>query len=320
MDNGEQPTLVSTPPPAESTPQAKRRGRPPKNRDPDDENDAKRPRGRPRNSDKPSATWCADSVKHLFELRYDSNLRHKFEERDNRAKRTGYELLAATLSEKMGRKFDNTQVQQKLSQLNAVWAKLDPSEDESTRPAHFDVMLKYWGPHTMGKKELLASAAAAPSLDSAPPVVVPPVPYHDPIGLALASSLAMQPNASGNMKLRRLLSKQMESDEAAAVAAAGTTNGMAVPAAVVAPPTAASTRGADVDGFAAGFFALKDGLFAISAAIAHSSSSAAAAVAAPAKDDKIDALIAAVRKQTTAIEEQSKQLTKLVSLLSQRDL
>ncbi|ETW08058.1 hypothetical protein H310_02425 [Aphanomyces invadans] len=283
--------------PVDVAPQPKRRGRPPKVRDPDEtEQEVKRPRGRPRNSDKPTASWCAESVKLLFYLRYDSDLRQKFDEKDNRAKRTGYEMLASTLSDKMGRKFDNAQVQQKLSQLNMVWSKLDP-KDDSNRPQHWEVMNEYWGPD--GKFPQHQLPATVPKRDSTDSDTTPAV------SAVLSSSFleaVVPPVHVPHNKLRRILSKQAESEDSSA-ASFDVHSSVAVPSSAAAHSHENSIG--DHSALVTGFMAVKDGLVAISTAIAGHI-----------KEDKMDMLIGAVAKQTRAIEEQSKQLASLVTLLS----
>ncbi|RLO01309.1 hypothetical protein DYB28_015937 [Aphanomyces astaci] len=305
-------STVAATTPADGVPQPKRRGRPPKVRDPDElDKVVKRPRGRPRNPDKLTASWCPESVKLLFYLRYDSDLRQKFDEKDNRSKRTGYELLASTLSDKIGRKFDNAQVQQKLSQLGTVWAKLDPKDDEATRPQHWDVMNEYWGPgskfpqpqlqppivprHQINKRDSADSDYLAPPAVTSSTLSTS---FLEAVVPALSSSLAaVQPH-----KLRRILSKHSESDEAVAA-----TDVHSAAAAAVSSSAAQSDQGDSEATLISGFLAVKEGLVAISSAIAGHGN-----------DDKMDVLVAAVAKQTHAIEQQSKQLAALVDLLSTR--
>ncbi|RHY52532.1 hypothetical protein DYB38_005758 [Aphanomyces astaci] len=288
-------STVAATTPADGVPQPKRRGRPPKVRDPDElDKVVKRPRGRPRNPDKLTASWCPESVKLLFYLRYDSDLRQKFDEKDNRSKRTGYELLASTLSDKIGRKFDNAQVQQK-----------------ATRPQHWDVMNEYWGPgskfpqpqlqppivprHQINKRDSADSDYLAPPAVTSSTLSTS---FLEAVVPALSSSLAaVQPH-----KLRRILSKHSESDEAVAA-----TDVHSAAAAAVSSSAAQSDQGDSEATLISGFLAVKEGLVAISSAIAGHGN-----------DDKMDVLVAAVAKQTHAIEQQSKQLAALVDLLSTR--
>ncbi|RQM24049.1 hypothetical protein B5M09_006946 [Aphanomyces astaci] len=288
-------STVATTTPADGVPQPKRRGRPPKVRDPDElDKVVKRPRGRPRNPDKLTASWCPESVKLLFYLRYDSDLRQKFDEKDNRSKRTGYELLASTLSDKIGRKFDNAQVQQK-----------------ATRPQHWEVMNEYWGPgskfpqpqlqppivprHQINKRDSADSDYLAPPAVTSSTLSTS---FLEAVVPALSSSLAaVQPH-----KLRRILSKHSESDETVAA-----TDVHSAAAAAVSSSAAQSDQGDSEATLISGFLAVKEGLVAISSAIAGHGN-----------DDKMDVLVAAVAKQTHAIEQQSKQLAALVDLLSTR--
>ncbi|CAK4692904.1 hypothetical protein LEN26_003163 [Aphanomyces euteiches] len=302
-----------TPAPTEEKP-SKRRGRTVKDEE-DDDPDQKRPRGRPRKSDKPSATWCNQSVRLLFQLRFDTELRKKFDERDNRAKRAGYEMLASKLSEQMSRKYDNAQVQQKLSQLHTVWTKYKPQEDESAtnRPAYYDLMVKYWGDQSIHQQ----GAKVAKKELTNPPV---PAALPTPLGVGLIGRpptvAAVSTTPTGTQtKLRRILSKQIEADEAIPAATSVPPMSTETPARSQTPPAIplgtafpaqASQRGSsDFDNLAA---ALKDGIVAFSNSFVRSSTSLAASAS---RDDKIDAMIESNTKLAAKID-------KLISVLSSR--
>ncbi|KAG9406203.1 hypothetical protein AC1031_020407 [Aphanomyces cochlioides] len=117
---------------------------------------------KPRGEESSQAVWCDISVALMFKLRYKSPLSLRFQTRNNNDKGLAYGLLASELSVDMRRVFTQRQVKDKLAKMKSEWSKSNPSTplptgNDSARfvPAHYDVMLEYWGDKDGYRRESL---------------------------------------------------------------------------------------------------------------------------------------------------------------------
>ncbi|KDO32952.1 hypothetical protein SPRG_02645 [Saprolegnia parasitica CBS 223.65] len=112
------------------------------------------------------AVWCDASVAKMFELRYKTELKDKFESKNNFQKNLATLSLAATLSVAMNRTFTAAQVNAKFARMRTKWLTSKSTVPSSTGndassgslPMHYDVMLEYWsGNDDLQRERLLSS-------------------------------------------------------------------------------------------------------------------------------------------------------------------
>ncbi|KAH9146712.1 hypothetical protein LEN26_004935 [Aphanomyces euteiches] len=110
-----------------------------------------KPAGKKRIGHRPSL-WCDESVSRLFSLRYSETFAARFNTKNNCDKRAATILLASELSLDMKREFTAKQVQDKFAKLKSEWSLSRPTASLPTgncdlrpKPAHYDLMMEYWG-------------------------------------------------------------------------------------------------------------------------------------------------------------------------------
>ncbi|KDO32348.1 hypothetical protein SPRG_02826 [Saprolegnia parasitica CBS 223.65] len=220
--------------------------------------------------------WCDESISKLFELRYKSELAKKFNSRNNMQKNYAGECLAAELSVLMGRTFTVRQINNKFARMRTAWSTFKPSNPAETGsdprptnpPSHYDLMLEYWLEKPGMQRETLASTDDVPDTGSSDD-------DDDGQSVVVLDDDSDQESAPARKKHKTLSDKGKANDRT------GTKKPMALG-----------------DAIAVGFSELKEGLVAMSEALARPQIQQAAPQGAPQGTASIDDVLRAIKTQS----------------------